>query len=350
MAEFDGGRSLPSVPLGPLLDRDPREVGPFRLLGRLGAGGMGVAYLADGLGQWAVVKCLRSELADDVGFRARLGRELEAVGRLNGESARVLQSDLDGPAPWFAMEFIAGQTLSHWVRERGPMTGRQLVDFAAGLAEVIAGVGQAGIVHRDVKPANVMVSPGGPRLIDFGIAEVAEGTNLTTTGSVMGSVGWLAPEQITGERVSSATDVHAWALCVVFAASGEAPFGTDTGAATLYRVLESTPKVPPTVVMPLRGLVERALAKDPESRPTAVNIFKVVVSGGSPSLAWLDPNASSRDGASTGERPQQMASQPASVERTSNSVSLLRRLLKSPWSVSGGGWGWYGNDSWNRRD
>ena len=278
MSESRERRALPSVPLEPLLDRDPRELGVFRLLGRLGAGGMGVAYLADGLGQWAVVKVVRSELADDPAFRARLSRELDAIARLDGQSARVLEASLDGPVPWFAMEFIPGQTLDHRVKDRGPFTGDDLTSLAGGLANVIAGVHAAGIVHRDIKPANIMLSPDGPRLIDFGIAETDEGTQLTRTGSVMGSLGWLAPEQVRGDPTSAATDVHAWALCVVFAASGEPPFGSDTSAAALYRVLESTPQVPSSVREPLRGLLERALTKDAAHRPT----LAAVTSGLSP--------------------------------------------------------------------
>jgi len=229
---------------------------------------MGVAFLADGLGQWAVVKVIRSELADDPGFRSRVARELDAVGRLDGQSARVLADGLGDAVPWFAMEFIEGQTLDHRVRDRGPLRGGDLVGFAGGVAGVLAGVHAAGIVHRDVKPSNVMMSPSGPRLIDFGIAEVDEGTQLTRTGSVMGSLGWLAPEQVRGDATGPATDVHAWALCVVFAATGDAPFGSDTSAAAMYRVLEATPQVPESVPEPLRGLLQGALAKEPARRPT----------------------------------------------------------------------------------
>ena len=125
-----------------------------------------------------------------------------------------------------------------------------------------------GIVHRDLKPSNVMLSPTGPRLIDFGIADLAEGTQLTRTGAVLGSTGWLAPEQVTGDPVSAATDVHAWGLCVLYAATGQQPFGGDTASTALYRVLEHTPVVPHSVPEPLRELVESSLSKDPSRRPT----------------------------------------------------------------------------------
>lgn len=314
MGSDESRRSLPAVPLEPLLERDPRELGPFRLLGRLGSGGMGVAYLADGLGQWAVVKVVRSELADDPAFRARLTRELAAIDRLEGQTARVLQSSLDGPTPWFAMEFLAGRTLDHRVRDRGPISGTELVDLARALAEVVSGVHAAGIVHRDIKPSNVMISPDGVRLIDFGIAEMEDGTQLTRTGSVMGSMGWLAPEQVRGDATGPATDVHAWALCVVFAATGQAPFGNDTSVASMYRVLESAPEVPTSITEPLNGLLARALTKDPSSRPTldeVIGLNEALARDTSPPTS-LDPDATTRQVMTTKPSPAKARSRPPS--------------------------------------
>jgi serine/threonine protein kinase len=230
---------------------------------------MGVAFLTEGAGRWAVVKMIRSDLSDDRSYRARIARELEAMRRAAGpHTAALLDSDLDGDPAWFAMEFIPGMTLTRHVNDLGPLSEADLVAFAAGLAEVLAAVHAVGIVHRDLKPSNVMLSPTGPRLIDFGIADLAEGTQLTRTGAVLGSTGWLAPEQVTGDPVSAATDVHAWGLCVLFAATGRQPFGGDTASTALYRVLEHTPDVPDAVPEPLRALVGAALSKDPSRRPT----------------------------------------------------------------------------------
>ena len=265
---------MPAVPLEPLRSRDPRDVGEFRLLGRLGGGGMGIAFLAEGQEQWAVVKIIRSELADSTDFQARLRRELEAMSRAAGpRTARVLAEGVEEDPSWFAMEFIPGVTLARQVSDSGPIDRGKLYAFARELAEVLADVHQAGVIHRDLKPANIMMSPTGPRLIDFGIAALQGGTQLTATGSVMGTSGWLAPEQITGDAVSTATDVHAWALCILFAATGRQPIEADSSGAAMYRILETTPEIPAYVEDPLRVLLESALAKDPLRRPTVDRIL-----------------------------------------------------------------------------
>lgn len=265
---------MPAVPLEPLRSRDPRDVGEFRLLGRLGGGGMGVAFLAEGQGQWAVVKIIRSELADSTDFQARLRRELEAMSRAAGpRTAQVLAEGVEEDPSWFAMEFIPGVTLARQVSDSGPIDRGNLYAFARELAEVLADVHRAGVIHRDLKPANIMMSPTGPRLIDFGIAAFQGGTQLTATGSVMGTSGWLAPEQITGDPVSTATDVHAWALCILFAATGRQPIEADSSGAAMYRILETTPEIPVFIEDPLRVLVEAALSKDPSRRPTVDRIL-----------------------------------------------------------------------------
>jgi len=263
----------------PLRDRDPRELGGFRMLGRLGFGGMGVAYLAEGEGSWGVVKVIRSDLADSPNFRARLQRELEAMDRAKGPfTSAVLGSDLDGDPAWFAMEFIAGANLSRFVADHGVLPPAQLQQFALDLALAMAYVHARGIIHRDIKPSNVMMSPSGPKLIDFGVAGIDEGTNLTKTGSVVGSTGWLAPEQVTGDPITTAADVHAWALCVLFAATGVPPFGGDTSATAIYRVLEKTPEVPTSVLQPLHDLLVGAVKKEPTYRPTLDQIIATLQS------------------------------------------------------------------------
>lgn len=275
--EVEGGASAPAVPLEPLRALDPRELGGWRMLGRLGTGGMGVAFLAERDGQWAVVKMIRTDLAEDRHHRARIARELEAMRLAAGpHTAALYDSDLDGDPAWFAMEFIPGMTLTRHIEEQGPLEGSELKDFATRLADVLVAVHGAGVVHRDLKPSNIMLSPDGPRLIDFGIADLTEGTQLTRTGAVLGSTGWLAPEQVTGDPVTAATDIHAWSLCVLYAAVGQPPFGGDTASASLYRVLEFTPDVPELVPEPLRGLAQAALAKDPTRRPTLDRITAVL--------------------------------------------------------------------------
>jgi len=247
------------------------------MLGRLGTGGMGVAFLAERDGQWAVVKMIRTDLAEDRHHRARIARELEAMRLAAGpHTAALFDSDLEGDPAWFAMEFIPGMTLTRHVEQQGPLPERELQEFAARMAEVLVAVHGAGVVHRDLKPSNIMLSPDGPRLIDFGIADLTEGTQLTRTGAVLGSTGWLAPEQVTGDPVTAATDIHAWSLCVLYAAVGQPPFGGDTASASLYRVLEFTPDVPELVPEPVRALAQAALAKDPTRRPTLDRITAVL--------------------------------------------------------------------------
>lgn len=271
--DFPAG-GLPAVPLEPLMDRDPTEVGPFRLLGRLGAGGMGVAYLTQRNRQWIVLKVVRPEVTENRATRARLAREIAAIDRVGSEwTAQVVDSDLESEQMWFAMEFIPGHTLSNSVESQGPMPSHELTRLALQLALVVQAIHAAGIVHRDLKPSNIMLSPTGPKIIDFGIADIVEGTQLTSTGSVMGSTGWLSPEQVKGDEASWATDVHAWGLTVLFAATGVAPYGAGTTAASMYKVLETSPTIPDSLPEPLRGLVASALEKDPLRRPTIDRIL-----------------------------------------------------------------------------
>ena len=270
MKPNDGSeRALPAVSLEPLQRRDPRALGDYRLLGRLGTGGMGVAFLAEGPEDWVVVKMVRSDLADDSSFRFRLARELEAMRLVEGpHTARLFAEDLDDEVPWFAMEFIPGLTLARRIVDIGPMPADEATLFAGDLCEALESIHQAGITHRDLKPGNIMLSPSGPRLIDFGIAEVSDATQLTRTGTVLGSTGWLSPEQITGDPVGPATDVHAWALCILYAFTGQQPFGGSSSPATMYRVIEVTPDVPSFIDEPVRSLLLAALAKDSAKRPT----------------------------------------------------------------------------------
>ena len=237
-------RILPPT-YAPLAADDPRAIGSFTLLGRLGAGGMGTAYLAEADGQWVVVKVLRSDLADNPGFRTRLRRELASLRWLEGpEGITIISEDLESNAPWFAMEFVEGQTLTDRVRTVGPLQGNALVAFANDLASRIDAIHRAGVTHRDIKPSNVVLSPSGPRIIDFGVALVDERTAMTTSGVMIGTLGWAAPEQVAGDRVGPEADVHAWGLCVLYAATGKAPFEADSAAGLLYKVVHTQPTIP----------------------------------------------------------------------------------------------------------
>jgi serine/threonine protein kinase len=267
LTDDDFNAEAPRVPLEPLLRRDPRELGQYRLLGRLGSGGMGVAFLAERPGGWAVVKLLKDDVADDPRRRRWIARELEAMRLAAGpHTAELLEEHTDEDPAWFAMEFVPGLTLHRRVTESGPMERAELVSFANQLKDALTHIHSNGLVHRDLKPTNIILTPQGPRLIDFGIAYVP-GATQWTSGAVIGTLGWLAPEQIQGASASTATDVYAWALCVIFAATGRPPFGQPSEPMEGYRPFLQEPTIPEELPEHLRAEVKKALSIDPAMRP-----------------------------------------------------------------------------------
>ena len=183
-----------------LQPEDPREIGPYRLLGRLGSGGMGQVYLGMSAGGRPIaVKVIRPELADDPQFRTRFRREVAAARNVSGLfTAMVVDADLDGPVPWLATAYVAGPSLNEAVRNHGPLPVMTLLALAAGLAESLNAIHASGVVHRDLKPSNVLLAEDGPRVIDFGISEAAEASAQTSAKVVIGSAGFMSPEQVLG--------------------------------------------------------------------------------------------------------------------------------------------------------
>ncbi|MFC8794935.1 serine/threonine-protein kinase [Streptomyces cinereoruber] len=259
----------------PLNAEDPVRIGPFRLIGRLGVGGMGRVFLARSAGGRTVaVKVVHAELASQDEFRRRFAREVAALERVGGTgTAPVLGSDTSAEAPWVAVGYVPGPSLRTVVGdEYGPLPTETVRTLASGLARALGHIHAAGLVHRDLKPSNVLLTVDGPQLIDFGIARaldtVADGGNLTTTGAVVGSPGFMSPEQVRGERLTPASDVFCLGSVLVYAATGRAPFGTaDSGVhATMFRIAHDEPDLtglPPE----LSGLIRACLAKDPAARP-----------------------------------------------------------------------------------
>jgi len=188
------------------LATDPRRIGGYKLIGRLGAGGMGVVYLgSDGRGVKVAVKVIRSELARDASFRSRFRREVESARRVEGaHTARVIKADTDSSPPYLVTEFIAGPTLDRFIEQRGPLQGTPLRALALALAEALGAIHRVGLVHRDLKPTNILVSSDGPKVIDFGIARAADATSMTMTGITLGTPAWMAPEG-QGTRNGSAS-------------------------------------------------------------------------------------------------------------------------------------------------
>jgi eukaryotic-like serine/threonine-protein kinase len=256
---------------------DPRAIGPYRLVGRLGEGGMGQVFLGVSPGgRPAAVKAIRAELASDPQFRTRFGQEVAAARQVSGVyTAMVVDADVDGPVAWLATAYVAGPSLAEAVDGHGPLPEASLLALAAGLAESLSAIHAAGVVHRDLKPSNVLLAEDGPRVIDFGISHAAESSALTQTGLVLGSPRFMSPEQAVGAEVGPPSDIFSLGAVLAFAATGHGPFGTGTTATLLYRVVHETPdldRVPASV----RPLVERCLAKDPAQRPTAADVLAAV--------------------------------------------------------------------------
>ena len=262
----------------PLRAGDPARIGHYRLTARLGSGGMGVVYLGIGWdGSQVAVKVLRSELADDQEFRSRFRREVSALMRVKGVcTVRVIEADTESAQPFMITEYAEGPSLAEYIDSYGLIGPDMLYGLATGLAEALTVIHAAGIVHRDFKPSNVILTDAGPKVIDFGIAQALDATSLTRTGMMVGSAGFMAPEQISG-RPGPPADIFVWGVTVAYAATGQPPFGTGDTHAVLYRVMHGDPDIS-GVPDPLRSLVAAALTKDPDQRPTARQLLDQLTS------------------------------------------------------------------------
>ena len=273
----------------PATERLPGTLGPYSLLDRLGEGGMGVVHLArDPEGRLVAVKVLQPLGTEGPNARRRLGREVETMRRVRSPYvAEVLDADVTGEFPYIVTRFVAGPTLDEMVRRRGPLPGPGLRKLAYGTAEALAAIHAAGVVHRDLKPGNVMLAEDRPIVIDFGIAQAGDATRLTQTGLVMGTPGYLAPEVIEGQPSSPASDVHCWGATMVFAATGHLPFGGGSYESIFYRIVSGDADLE-GVPAPLVPLVSAALARDPAHRPSA---------------SWLSAQANALEQSSGGPGP-----------------------------------------------
>jgi predicted Ser/Thr protein kinase len=254
----------------PVQDSLPGKLGPYRILQKIGAGGMGVVYLArDAEGRNVAIKALGPAVTSDPNARRRLMREVETMRRVRSPYvAEILDADVTADAPYIVTRYVPGRTLEEVVRASGPLAGRELSRFAGELAEALAAIHAAGVVHRDLKPGNVMLMDGHPVVIDFGIAHVPDATRLTQTGMVMGTPGYLAPEVIEGQPSSGASDVHSWGATVAYAATGRSPYGVGSYQTIFYRVVTGKPDLT-GIAQPLAGMVAAALAVSPGGRPPA---------------------------------------------------------------------------------
>lgn len=259
------------MPLGP---RDPRSIGDYQVLGRLGSGGQGIVYLGrDGVGQHVAIKMINIGLQHDLKAKARFVKEIEAARRVASFcTAQIIAADVYGEAPYVVSEYIAGPTLRRHVQENGPVSGNALHRLAVGSATALAAIHRSHVVHCDLKPDNIVLGGDGPRVIDFGIARALDVT-ATMTGQIIGTAPYMAPERFHGgKEIGPACDVFAWAATIAYAAAGRPPFGDDSIYAVMHRVLHEAPDLP-ALPAPLDALTSECLAKDPGARPRAEEIL-----------------------------------------------------------------------------
>ena len=251
----------------------PDRLGPYRLLDVIGEGGMGVVHLArDSDSRAVAIKLLRPGVADDPDARRRLGREFDTMRRVRSPFvAEVIDADVTGRVPYVVTRYVAGPSLDQKVRQDGPLRGPALERLAWGLAEALAAVHAAGVVHRDLKPGNVVMAGGVPVVIDFGIAHAPDATRITQAGMFMGTPGYLAPEVVEGQPSGPPADVHSWASTVSFAATGRPPFGAGSDETIFYRIVSGNPDLEgvPGKLIPL---LTAALSRDPAIRPSAAQL------------------------------------------------------------------------------
>jgi hypothetical protein len=279
----------------PLSANDPRAVGEFALRARLGAGGMGQVYLGSSpAGRAVAIKVVHQQLARDPEFRQRFGREVAAARAVSGMyTAPVVAAGLDDDPPWFATAYVPGPSLAEVVSKHGPLPEAAIWRLAGGLAEALRAVHASGLVHRDLKPANVLLAADGPHVIDFGISRALEGTALTSTGMVVGTPGYMSPEQAEGAIAGPASDVFSLGCVLAYAATGSSPFGTGSAASILYKVVTSEPDL--AGLSPrLRQVIESCMKKRAAER-TELTQLSAAISTLSPAVPvafgsfWPEP-------------------------------------------------------------
>jgi serine/threonine protein kinase len=282
----------------PTAQPDHWRVGGYRLLRKIGEGGMGVVHLAEAPdGSRVALKVLRAHIIGDDEARERLSREVASLRLVRSPRvAEVLDADPWGETPFVATRYVPGLSLHEHVREHGPITGSALAELALGLVEAVIAVHRVGLLHRDIKPSNVLLEGRSPVLIDFGLARLAEDPRLTRTGWLLGTPGYLAPEILYGEDATAASDMHSWAATLVFASTGRPPFGTGPAMAIMDRVRRGEHDL--TAVPPaLLPLVRSCLAPEAADRPAAGAVL-AALRGSVPA-----PRAAPSEAPSQGEPP-----------------------------------------------
>jgi predicted Ser/Thr protein kinase len=254
-----------------LIDGDPRLLGPYEVTGRLGEGGQGMVYLGRGPAGAVAIKLLHARLISDDAARARFVREVEVTKRVARFcTAQVLDAGTAGDRPYIVSEYVPGPSLHHQLRREGPRRGAALDRLAINTATALAAIHRAGVVHRDFKPGNVLMGPDGPVVIDFGISRALDGS--TTVSQVVGTPAFMAPEQLAEGPIGPHTDMFAWAITMVYAATGQPAFGHHSIPKVINRILHEEPELG-RLEGRLRTLVAACLTKDPAGRPTARSVM-----------------------------------------------------------------------------
>ncbi|MEU3020243.1 protein kinase [Nocardiopsis sp. NPDC007018] len=283
-----------------LLPSDPSAFGDYSVTGRLGKGGQGIVYLAeDADGDQYAVKVLNDQWSADADLRKRFEKEVRAAQRVASFcTAAIIDAQLDDDPPYVVSEFVPGKDLQETVTRDKTVRGAALQRLAVSTATALVAIHKAGIVHRDFKPGNVLLGPDGPRVIDFGIARVDDGT-ATMTNSIVGTPSYMAPEQIEGRGITDKCDIFAWGCVIAFASTGRAPFGSDTVPAVVHRVVSAPPDLD-GVDEALRPIVESCLDKDPHRRPNAQTLLMRLLGHDGPA-----PASGAEDALKQGERVAQ---------------------------------------------
>jgi hypothetical protein len=300
-----------------LSGNDPPAVGEFQLRARLGAGGMGRVYLGySPAGRAVAIKVVHPELARDAEFRQRFGREVAAARAVSGMyTAPVVAAGLDDDPPWLATAFVPGPSLADVIARHGPLPEQAVWRLAAGLAEALRAVHACSLVHRDLKPANVLLAADGPHVIDFGISRAFEGTSVTADGMMVGTPGYMSPEQAEGAQAGPASDVFSLGCVLAYAATGNAPFGGGSAASVLYRVVTAQPDLT-GIPGPLRDVISACLSKDPSRRPGLTALGAMISQAGpamtaTPTSFWPDSVAGVIQEAAAYPTPTEVRAAPA---------------------------------------
>ncbi|MFF3512478.1 serine/threonine-protein kinase [Streptomyces sp. NPDC002573] len=308
----------------PLSTGDPESIGGYSLLGRLGAGGMGVVYLGvSASGRKVAVKLARGPYAQEEEFRTRFRQEIAAACRVSGAfTAPVVDADPDADQPWMATLYVPGLNLAETVQKNGPLRRRELRALGLGLTEALRDIHRAGLVHRDLKPSNVLMTEDGPRVIDFGKSRASDNQSLTTTGMI-GTPPFMSPEQLASPReVTPASDVFSLGSLLVFAAVGTGPFDADSPYITGYQVVHGAPDLG-GVPEALLGIVERCLDKDPAARPELADIHRMLQA-----LPESDASASPETGRSANPQPRPTSRSTATTSAGAATGTGRRRRVR----------------------